>query len=83
MTLEWMGTIPGKRESRRFEGDYILTQRDLVEQRQHPDAVSFGGWAMDLHPADAVYSPLSPCTQWHSKGVLPDPVPLPVQPVHR
>ena len=26
LTLEWVGTIPGKRESRRFEGDYMLTQ---------------------------------------------------------
>jgi hypothetical protein len=73
MTLEWVGTIPGKRESRRFEGDYILTQRDLVEQRRHPDAVSVGGWAMDLHPADGVYSELSSCTQWHSKGVYQIP----------
>lgn len=73
MTLEWVGTIPGKRESRRFEGDYILTQQDLVEQRIHADAVAAGGWAMDLHPADGVYSPLSPCTQWHSKGVYQIP----------
>jgi hypothetical protein len=73
LTLEWVGAIPGKRESRRFEGDYILNQRDLVEQRTHPDAISFGGWAMDLHPADGVYSELSPCTQWHSKGVYQVP----------
>ncbi len=73
MTLEWVGTIPGKRESRRFEGDYILTQQDVVEQRTHADAVSFGGWAMDLHPADGVYSEQSPCTQWHSKGVYQIP----------
>jgi hypothetical protein len=73
MTLEWVGTIPGKRESRRFEGDYLLMQRDLVEQREHSDAVSFGGWAMDLHPAEGVYSPLSPCTQWHAKGVYQIP----------
>ncbi|MCU1232591.1 MAG: fumarate reductase, partial [Candidatus Solibacter sp.] len=73
LTLEWVGTIPGKRESRRFEGDYMLHQRDLVEQRLHDDAVSFGGWAMDLHPADGVYSELSPCTQWHSKGVYQIP----------
>jgi len=73
MTLEWVGTIPGKRESRRFEGDYILTQRDLVEQRTHADAVSFGGWAMDLHPADGVYSELPGCTQWHCKGVYQIP----------
>lgn len=73
MTLEWVGTIPGKRESRRFEGDYILRQQDLVEQRKHEDAVASGGWAMDLHPADGIYSPLSPCTQWHSKGVYQIP----------
>lgn len=69
MTLEWVGTIPGKRESRRFEGDYILTQKDVVEQTQHPDAVAAGGWSLDLHPSDAVYSDKSPCNQWHSKGV--------------
>jgi hypothetical protein len=73
MTLEWVGTIPGKRESRRFEGDAILTQRHLVEQHAWPDAVSFGGWAMDLHPADGVYSQLSGCTQWHAKGVYQIP----------
>lgn len=73
LTLEWMGSIPGKRESRRFEGDYLLTQRDVVEQREHLDAVSFGGWAIDLHPADGVYSETSPCTQWHSKGLYQIP----------
>lgn len=73
MTLEWLGTIPGKRESRRFEGDLILTQQDVVGQRIHADAVSFGGWAMDLHPADGVYSELAGCTQWHSKGVYQIP----------
>lgn len=69
LTLEWVGSIPGKRESRRFEGDYILTQNDLVGQTEHPDAVSFGGWAIDLHPSDGVYSPNDGCTQWHTKGV--------------
>jgi hypothetical protein len=73
LTLEWMGTIPGKRESRRFEGDLILTQQDVVEQRTHPDAVGYGGWAIDLHPADGVYSEQPGCTQWHSKGVFQIP----------
>jgi hypothetical protein len=72
-TLEWVGTIPGKRESRRFEGDYILSQQDVVGQRTHADAVSYGGWAMDLHPADGVYSELPSCSQWHSKGVYQIP----------
>lgn len=73
LTLEWIGTIPGKRESRRFEGDCIITQQDIVEQRVHPDAVSFGGWAIDLHPVAGVFSPSPGCTQWHSKGVYQIP----------
>lgn len=73
LTLEWVGTIPGKRESRRFEGDYILRQQDIVEQRMHPDAVSFGGWSVDLHPADGVFSEKPGCNQWHSKGIFSIP----------
>lgn len=69
LTLEWVGSIPGKRESRRFEGDYMLRQDDLVNQVNHADAVAFGGWAIDLHPVEGVYSPQDGCTQWHTKGV--------------
>ncbi len=71
--LEWIGAIPGKRESRRFEGDYMLSQSDIVKQKQHDDAVSFGGWAIDLHPADGVYSAKPGCTQYHGKGVYQIP----------
>ncbi|GAB3951209.1 hypothetical protein GCM10028805_30860 [Spirosoma harenae] len=73
MTLEWVGQIPGKRESRRFEGDYMLKQQDIVEQRTHPDAVAFGGWSIDLHPADGVFSEKPGCNQWHSKGIYQIP----------
>ena len=73
LTLEWVGTIPGKRESRRFEGDYILKQQDLVEQRTFEDAVAFGGWSIDLHPADGVFSEKPGCNQWHCKGIYQIP----------
>ncbi|MDX2078953.1 MAG: FAD-dependent oxidoreductase [bacterium] len=73
LTLEWVGTIPGKRESRRFEGDYILNQHDVIRQRHHADAVSFGGWALDLHPADGIYSEKPGCNQWHSRGLYQIP----------
>ncbi len=73
LTLEWVGHIPGKRESRRFEGDTMLCQKDVVEQRRHADAVAYGGWAVDLHPADGVYSDKSPCNQYHSRGVYQIP----------
>lgn len=73
LTLEWVGHIPGKRESRRFEGDAFLIQQDIIEQRQHHDAVAFGGWAIDLHPADGVFSERPGCNQWHARGVYPIP----------
>ena len=73
LTLEWVGAIPGKRESRRFEGDYILRQQDLVEQKTFDDAVAFGGWSIDLHPADGVFSEKPGCNQWHMKGIYQIP----------
>lgn len=69
LALEWVGHIPGKRESRRFEGDHMLSQKDVVEQRVFEDTVVHGGWALDLHPADGLYSDQPGCNQWHSKGV--------------
>jgi hypothetical protein len=72
-TLEWVGVIPGKRESRRFKGHYMLTQQDVIEQRNHYDSVAYGGWSIDLHPADGVYSEKNGCNQWHSKGIYPIP----------
>ncbi len=59
-TLDWIGAIPGKRESRRFLGDHVLTQQDLLENRKHHDEVAYGGWAIDLHPIrgiDAIDEP--------------------------
>lgn len=74
LTLEWVGTIPGKRESRRFMGYHILNQKDVIEQKQFDDAVALGGWSLDLHPADGVFSKMkNACNQWHSKGIYPIP----------
>lgn len=73
LTLEWVGTIPGKRESRRFEGDYVMIQQDIIYQRMHSDAVAYGGWSIDLHPGDGVFSEKPGCNQWHSKGIYQIP----------
>ena len=48
--LDWVGSFPAKRESRRLLGPHILTQGDLQAGRLFPDAVAYGGWAIDLHP---------------------------------
>ena len=47
--LDWVAFLPGKRESRRVEGDYLLREQDLLAERVFPDAVAYGGWSMDCH----------------------------------
>lgn len=62
--LDWIGFLPGKRESRRFVGQHILTEHDLLTSRVFHDAIAFGGWSLDLHPPEGVDAPdIEPCTQ--------------------
>ncbi|MBL9183215.1 MAG: FAD-dependent oxidoreductase, partial [Verrucomicrobiaceae bacterium] len=64
--LEWIGFVPGKRESRRFIGQHILTENDLLTSRTFPDAIAYGGWPIDTHPPEGVDAPNEPpCTQHH------------------
>jgi hypothetical protein len=56
LTLEWVGSLPGKREYRRFVGDHVLTQQDIMEQVRFEDSIGFGGWSIDLHPPGGMYS---------------------------
>ena len=54
-TLEWLGSIPGKRESRRMETEYCLTKEDILSQRDFPDGAFYGGWYIDDHPSGGIY----------------------------
>jgi len=47
--LDFVGQVPGKRESRRVVGRHWLVEGDLQERRVFPDAVCHGGWGVDLH----------------------------------
>ena len=48
--LEWVGFLPGKRESRRYVGDYTLTQNDVENGgKAFEDTVAYGGWQIDNH----------------------------------
>jgi hypothetical protein len=63
--LDWIGFLPAKRESRRFIGQHVLTEEDLIGSRVFPDAIAYGGWSIDLHPpagVDAVDE--EPCQQF-------------------
>jgi hypothetical protein len=61
--LEWIGMLPGKRESRRFLGPHILTQEDVEHAVAFEDAVAYGGWPIDTHPPAGIYSRTEPCHQ--------------------
>lgn len=69
LDLEWVGALPGKREYRRFLGDHVLTQNDILDQVDHPDAVAFGGWSIDLHPVEGMYATEAGAHQRYSNGI--------------
>jgi hypothetical protein len=47
--LDWIGQVPGKRESRRVMGRYLMNEWDAIRCTVHPDEVAFGGWFIDIH----------------------------------
>lgn len=53
--LDFLGFLPGKRESRRMVGDYIMTQGDVLSGGHFDDIAAFGGWPLDDHHPDGFY----------------------------
>jgi FAD dependent oxidoreductase len=73
--LDWFGFLPGKRESRRFIGQHVLCEADLLESRAFDDAIAYGGWPIDTHPIEGVDAPEKPpCSQHHVPNVFDIPL---------
>lgn len=54
--LEFLGSLPGKRENRRYVGHHMMTQQDVRDGGPFDDVVAYGGWSMDdHHPAGLLY----------------------------
>ena len=49
LALDWVGQVPGKRESRRILGEYLMTEHDLGPEDRFDDEIAYGGWYIDLH----------------------------------
>ena len=74
LALDWIGFLPGKRESRRFLGDYVLTANDILNNRPFADAIAYGGWPMDVHVVGGIStSQDDPTTYYHFDDVYQIP----------
>ena len=60
LDIDWIGILPGKRESRRYVGDVMMTQHDVRSEGRFPDLVAYGGWTMDDHHPGGFRAPEEP-----------------------
>lgn len=73
--LDWFGVVPGKRESRRFIGQHVLTEKDVLTSVPHHDAIAYGGWPIDIHPVHGFDQKDAPPCVWTPVPLLYD-IPL-------
>lgn len=71
--LDWVGFLAGKRESRRYVGDYVLNQNDIERAQTFPDEVVYGGWSMDDHNPLGIHTQDLP--NIHYPVTAPYPIP--------
>jgi len=60
LVIDTYSLFPGKRESRRFVGDSMLTQHEILQTARFEDGVAYGGWPIDLHPPEGVFGKSHP-----------------------
>lgn len=54
--LDRIGSLAAKRETRRYVGDYVLTANDILSSKSFADEIAYGGWPMDDHYPEGLYS---------------------------
>jgi hypothetical protein len=57
--LEFIGQVPGKRESRRVMGLHFLNENELQRREAFADECAYGGWFIDLHTPGGLLAPTS------------------------
>ncbi|NLF72536.1 MAG: FAD-dependent oxidoreductase [Candidatus Anammoximicrobium sp.] len=67
--ITWIAPALGVRETRRFVGEYVLTERDVrggLSQQKHPDVIAIADHSLDTHGSHA-----------HGSGELREPYGVP------
>ncbi len=71
--IDFIGALPGKRESRRYIGEYVMRQQDISKATDFEDTVAFGGWTIDDHYPDGFYHKGHPNTHIFTDAPYPIP----------
>ena len=69
MHVDFLGFLPGKRESGRMVGEYIITEKDITQNRSFEDMAVYGGRSLDDHYPDGFYHDCKPSSN------IPTPAP--------
>ncbi len=73
LELDWIGTLPGKRESRRLIGPCLPSAHDFLAQRRYDDTIGHAGWPVDIHPPQGYCDPAPGCTHDFLPGITDIP----------
>jgi hypothetical protein len=72
--MNWIGYLPGKRESRRIMGEYLINSEELFTQKSFPDAIGYTGWPVDVHEPENYLSPGDGYTHHWLDGIADVPL---------
>lgn len=64
--LDFIGFLPGKRESRRMTGKITVNQNDIIYDTRFADVVAYGGWPLDDHDPAGFYYDGHPNTSYQT-----------------
>lgn len=72
--MDWLAFVGGTRETQQLLGDVILSEPDILEKREFPDAAVLSTWSIDLHYPREEYLAAYPENPFisiaeHGKGV--------------
>ncbi len=75
--LDFLGFLPGKRESRRMCGEYMITQRDISDGVVFEDEIAYGGWPLDDHFPGGFYHKREARAPINTNAPTPSPYSIP------